>query len=59
MGGGIPICAKTAINSVLLSLKKENKAKYKLLAKYIDGKIDIESVNKSKLIKAYDNSWKA
>jgi hypothetical protein len=53
----VPICAKTAINSVLLILKKENKESFKLLAKYMDGKIKLEKLNKSMLVKEYDNLW--
>jgi prolycopene isomerase len=57
LGGGVPICAKAAINSVALILKKENKEKFNLLAKYMDGKINIEELNSSKLVKEYNNSW--
>lgn len=57
LGGGVPICAKTAINSILLILKSESKETFKLLAKYMDGKIELEELNKSMLVKEYDNSW--
>ena len=57
LGGGVPICAKAAINSILLILKKENKQSFKLLANYIDGKANIKEVNKSSLVEKYDNSW--
>ena len=57
LGGGVPICAKSAINSVLLILKKENKELFKLLAKYIDGKLNVDQINSSKYIKEYNNSW--
>ena len=57
MGGGVPIAVKAAINVVLLVLKKENKESFKLLANYMDGKIDIETINASSLVKDYDNSW--
>ncbi len=57
LGGGVPICAKAAINSVVLVLKKENKEKFKLLAKYMDGKINLTELNSSKLVKDYNNSW--
>ena len=57
LGGGVPICAKSAINSILLILKKENKESFRLLANYMDGKIDIDQLNKSELITEYNNSW--
>ena len=58
LGGGVPIAVQAAINSTLLVLRNENKAMYKILANYIDGKISISEVNNSKLLKNYDNSWK-
>lgn len=57
LGGGVPICAKAAINSVALILKKENKESFHLLAKYMDGKISLEKLNTSELVKEYNNSW--
>lgn len=57
LGGGVPIAAKAAINSILLILQKENKKRYQLLANYIDGEITIEQLNSSELVKDYDNSW--
>jgi len=57
LGGGVPICAKSAANAVLLSLKKENKQSFRLLANYMDGKITIEQLNNSSLVKPYNNSW--
>ncbi len=58
LGGGVPIAVKAAINAVLLVLKKENKESFNLLANYIDGKIDVDQLNVSSLVKDYDNSWK-
>lgn len=58
LGGGIPIAIKSSINTTLLVLQKENKKKFKLLAKYMDGKIGIEQLNSSDLLVKYDNSWK-
>lgn len=57
LGGGVPICAKTAINSVLLILEKENKESFQLLADYIDGKISLDKLNNTSIVKTYDNSW--
>ncbi|MBI9053451.1 MAG: NAD(P)/FAD-dependent oxidoreductase [Bacteroidales bacterium] len=57
LGGGVPISVKAAINAVLLTLKKENKDSFKLLANYMDGKIDVNQLNNSDLLKDYDNSW--
>ncbi len=58
VGGGVPIAVKAAINAVLLVLKKENEESFKLLASYMDGKIDVDQLNVSSLVKNYDNSWK-
>ncbi|NOQ28064.1 MAG: NAD(P)-binding protein [Bacteroidales bacterium] len=57
LGGGVPISVKAAINAVLLVLKKDNKESFNLLAKYMDGKIDLDQFNTSSLVKDYDNSW--
>src|SRR6056297_330909 len=57
LGGGVPICAKSAANAVLLLLKKENKQSFRLLANYMDGKITIEQLNNSSVVKPYNNSW--
>jgi len=57
LGGGVPICAKSAANAVLLLLKKENKQSFRLLANYMDGKITTEQLNNSSLVKPYNNSW--
>lgn len=58
LGGGVPIAVKTALNTSLIILKKENKKVFKLFANFIDGKKEIESITSSKLVKNYDNSWK-
>lgn len=57
LGGGIPIAIKSSINTTLLVLQKEDKKKFKLLAKYMDGKIGVEQLNASGLLAQYDNSW--
>lgn len=49
LGGGIPVAARAAMNTSLIILRKENKQKFKLLAKYFDGKLDIEKLNSNKL----------
>ncbi len=59
LGGGVPIAVKSATNAVLLTLKKENKQLFKLLANYMDGKISVEQLNSSELVKPYDNSWRS
>ncbi|MDH5475720.1 MAG: NAD(P)/FAD-dependent oxidoreductase [Cyclobacteriaceae bacterium] len=58
LGGGIPIAIKSAINTTLMILKKEKKAVFKLLANYMDGKTEIDSIERSPLLIPYDNSWK-
>ncbi len=57
LGGGVPICAKAAINSVILVLKQDKTESFKLLAKYMDGKIDLNDINLSQYVIKYDNSW--
>ena len=57
LGGGVPISVQSAINSTLLVLQNENKALFKVLADYTDGKKSIEEVYESKLLKDYNNSW--
>ena len=56
-GGGVPIAIKSAINTSLMILKQENKSVFKLLASYMDGKIDIKNLKASNQLKSYDNSW--
>ena len=58
LGGGVPIAVKAGANAALLILMKENTAAFKLLANYMDGKIDKDAVLRSPLMKPYDNSWK-
>jgi len=58
LGGGIPISVKASLNTTLMVLKKENRAVFKLLANYMDGNKDIDSLNASDLLVPYDNSWK-
>lgn len=57
LGGGVPIATKAGANAALLVLKKENKVVFKLLAAYMDGKIDSKAVLSSPLLQPYDNSW--
>lgn len=56
LGGGVPIAVKTALNTSLIIIQKENKRVFKLLANYIDGKKNINALKTSKLMKHYDNS---
>ncbi len=57
LGGGIPIAVKSSINTTLMVLQKENKQVFKLLAKYMDGKIDVEKLNTSSILTPYSNNW--
>jgi prolycopene isomerase len=45
LGGGVPIAVRSAVNTTLIILRKENKKKYRLLAKYMDGKISVNQLN--------------
>ena len=57
LGGGVPIAVRAGANAALLVLRKENKATFSLLAKYMDSKIELNELKKSALLKPYDNSW--
>jgi len=58
LGGGVPIAVRSGANAALLVLRKENKAAFKLLAKYMDCEIGIDEIRKSTVFKPYNNSWK-
>lgn len=57
LGGGVPIAVKAGANAALIILQKENKPAFKVLANYMDGKIDAAAVLRSPHFKPYDNSW--
>lgn len=57
LGGGIPIAIKSAINTTLLILQKEDPQRFKLLANYMDGKIGLDALRASDLLTPYPNSW--
>lgn len=58
LGGGVPIAVKAALNTTLMVLKKEDKKVFNLLANYMDGKQEINSLTTSTLLKPYKNDWK-
>jgi len=57
LGGGVPLAVKSAANTSLIILKKENKEAFKLLSKYMDGKINLSVLKGADCFKPYDNSW--
>ncbi|NPD44677.1 MULTISPECIES: NAD(P)/FAD-dependent oxidoreductase [unclassified Lentimicrobium] len=57
LGGGILIAMKSSVNTTLMILKKEKPMHFKLLAKYIDGKIPLSQLKSFQDWKLYDNSW--
>ena len=57
LGGGILIAMKSAVNTSLIILKKEKPEAFKVLAKYMDGEIEIGEVLSSDFLRPYDNSW--
>lgn len=57
LGGGVPVAVRAAMNTTLLVLQKENRKAYKVLANYIDGKINAEKLNNSDFTKPYSNNW--
>ena len=38
-------------------IQKENKAVFNVLAKYMDGAINLKKLTETKLLSDYDNSW--
>ncbi len=58
LGGGVPIAVKSAVNTALLILKKENPSAFQLLSKYLDEKAELNQLHNSDCFKPYDNSWK-
>lgn len=57
LGGGIPVAVRAALNSSLLVFKQDNKPAFRLLARYLDGKISAKDVEDSKLTVPYLNDW--
>lgn len=57
LGGGVPIATKAGANAALLIFKKEKPEAFKLLANYMDGKVDAGALLNSHIFKPYDNSW--
>lgn len=57
LGGGVPIAVKAGCNAALLILQKEKPGAFKVLARYMDGKISAEELLGSGAFKAYDDGW--
>jgi prolycopene isomerase len=57
LGGGVPIAVKTGANSALLVLKSAKPEAFRLLADYMDGKVNLSVARKSSCFRPYDNSW--
>jgi prolycopene isomerase len=57
LGGGVPIATKAGTNASLLVLKKENRAAFMALCRYIDGKTTLQELLDTPCFKPYDNSW--
>lgn len=57
LGGGIPVAVRAALNSTLLILKKEDRKKFRLLANYVDGKLNPAEIEASHLTERYANNW--
>lgn len=57
LGGGVPIAVKSAVNTALLALQDLKPETFKVLAQYIDGKIETKQVDETGVFVAYDNSW--
>ena len=57
LGGGVFIAMKSAVNTSLIILKKENNKQFRILANYIDGKTNINTIKSSELFKNYANNW--
>jgi phytoene dehydrogenase-like protein len=59
LGGGVPIAVKAGCNAALIILKKENKAAFRALTRYMDNKITLGELLSNTCFKPYDLSWKA
>lgn len=45
LGGGMPVATRSAMNTSLIILRKKDKQKFKLMAKYFDGRLSLEKLN--------------
>lgn len=57
LGGGIPVAVRTALNTTLMVMQDANKRAFKVLAKYVDGKITAEELDRSESTLPYPNNW--
>lgn len=57
LGGGVPIAVKSGMNAALLVLQQMNSKAFRVLANYVDMKINKEEAEKSGVLKPYDESW--
>ena len=57
LGGGVPIAVKSAANASLIVLKEQNPAVFKVLARYADGKTDLQAVEQAEVLVPYANDW--
>ncbi len=48
LGGGLPTTSRSAMNTFLIIMRKENKKRFKTLTKYFDGIIDLKELNSDK-----------
>jgi len=53
LGGGIPIATRSAMNTMLIILRKKNKPMFKLMAKYFDGKLSLKDLNSNIIFRRY------
>lgn len=57
LGGGVPIAVKSGTNVALLLLKQQKHPAFKVLARYMDGRISLETARQCPHWRPYDNSW--
>jgi len=57
LGGGILIAMKSSVNTSLMILKKEKPKHFRVLAKYIDGKINLSKLKSFKEWHTYKKPW--
>lgn len=57
LGGGVPIAVKSGMNAALLVLQQMNSKAFRVLANYVDMKINKEEAEKSGVLKPYNESW--
>lgn len=57
LGGGVPVAVKAASNAALILLQRLDPERARLLADYMDGKVERNAAETSGLLVPYPNDW--